>query len=143
MKHQFNRRDFIKATAAGAAIGALSCNGGRIGPASESQKLQLEVAGYDYDRVRAIRDGRVGIDGVEIRFSVENIYSASRSAFGPARTYQITELGLIPYIRKYVNEDYRAYTAIPVFLSRTFRHRNIFVHADSGIEKPEQFNLHT
>ncbi len=49
----------------------------------------------------------------------------------------MTELGLIPYVTKFINEDFRAYTLIPVFISRIFRHRNVFVHADAGIEKPE------
>ena len=46
-------------------------------------------------------------------------------------------MGLIPYITKYINEDFRDYTLLPIFISRTFRHRNIYVHSDSGIEKPE------
>jgi 4,5-dihydroxyphthalate decarboxylase len=49
----------------------------------------------------------------------------------------VSETGLIPYVTKFANEDFRAYTLIPVFISRTFRHRNIFVRSDSGIEKPE------
>jgi len=43
----------------------------------------------------------------------------------------------MPFVQRYINDDYRSYTLIPVFISRIFRHRNIFVHADSGIEKPE------
>jgi len=58
-------------------------------------------------------------------------------AFGPKKTYEVTELGLIPYITKYINGGFCGYMLIPVFISRTFRHRNIYVHADSGIEKPE------
>jgi 4,5-dihydroxyphthalate decarboxylase len=68
---------------------------------------------------------------------VESIYTASQYAFGPDKKYEITEIGLIPFIRFYINKDFRSYTLIPVFISRVFRHRNIFVHADSGIEKPE------
>ena len=134
MKDSLHRRDFVKISAAGAAAAAL---GSAAGPSGTS-KTELEIAGYSYDRVRAIQDGRVGIEGVDVRFSTQDIYAVSRSAFGPAKTYPVTELGLIPFVRKYINEDYRAYTAIPVFVSRTFRHRNVFVRADSGIEKPEQ-----
>ena len=49
----------------------------------------------------------------------------------------LLEIGLIPFITKYINDDFRDYTLVPVFISRTFRHRNVFVHAESGIEKPE------
>ena len=79
------------------------------------------MAGYDYDRVRAIMDGQVGVEGSDISFDIETIYEASRYAFGPDRKYDVTEIGLIPFIRKYINEDFRSYTLIPVFISRIFR----------------------
>ena len=100
-------------------------------------RLELKIAGYDYDRVNAIRDGKVSIEGAEVSFSVENIYGLNNYVFGPEKKYEITEMGLIPYISQYVNNDFRDYTLIPVFISRIFRHRNVFVHTDSGIEKPE------
>lgn len=102
-----------------------------------NDKLALEIAGYDYDRVRAIMDGKVKHEGLNTSFNVENIYNLSIAAFGPEQTYEVTEIGLIPFITKYINDDFRDYTLIPVFISRTFRHRNIFVHTDAGIEKPE------
>ncbi len=95
------------------------------------------IAGYDYDRVSAIRDGKVSIEGADVSFEVSNIYSLNGSAFGKEQKYDISEIGLIPYITKYINEDYRDYTLVPIFISRTFRHRSIYVHTDSGIEKPE------
>lgn len=99
--------------------------------------LAITVAGYDYDRVHAIMDGQAGIEGVEVNFHVENIYALNSSAFGPEKKYAVTEMGLIPYITKYINDDFRDYTLIPVFISRAFRHRNVFVRTGSGIEKPE------
>lgn len=127
----------MKTSLASAAGGALGIWTGQPSFADEAEKFQLNITDYDYDRVRAIMDRQVGIDGAEINFDVKDIYSVSRSAFDPAQKYAITELGLLPYVRKYINEGFRAYTPIPVFISRTFRHRNIYVHVDSGIEKPE------
>ena len=98
---------------------------------------EVKIAGYAYDRVRAIQDGRLSLDGFDVRFHAEDIYSLNKQLFGPKRTYEVSETGLIPYVTRYANEDFRAYTLIPVFISRTFRHRNIFVRTDSGIEKPE------
>jgi len=135
-KTEASRRNFIKGTAVGTAIGALGLAFGRAGQAAELGKPHINIAGYDYDRVRAIMDGQVGIDGTEVSYNVESIYDTSHYAFGPERKYEVTEIGLIPFIRKYINEDFRSYTLIPVFISRIFRHRNIFVHVDSGIEKP-------
>ena len=37
-------------------------------------KLDLKLAGYDYDRVSAIRDGKVSIKGADVSFEVSNIY---------------------------------------------------------------------
>jgi len=102
-----------------------------------NNKLELNLAGYDYDRVSAIRDGKVSIEGAEVNFEVSNIYAMNKTTFGPEQKYEVIEIGLIPYISRYINEDFRDYTLIPVFISRTFRHRNIYVHADSGIETPE------
>lgn len=131
-KSRVNRRNFIKMSAVG-TLGVLSTH--KI-LAAETEKQPIKIAGYDYDRVRSIMDGKVGIEGAEISFNVENIYGVSRSAFGPEKKYEVTELGLIPFIRKYINEGFRDYTLIPVFISRTFRHRNIYVHVDSGIKTP-------
>lgn len=102
-----------------------------------NNKLKLKLAGYDYDRVSAIRDGKVSIEGADVNFEVSNIYAMNKSTFGPEQKFEVLEIGLIPYISRYINEDFRDYTLIPVFISRTFRHRNIYVHTDSGIETPE------
>jgi 4,5-dihydroxyphthalate decarboxylase len=104
---------------------------------SPANELEIKMAGYDYDRVHAIMDGTVKHEGFKITFIKENIYDLSVAAFGPEKKYEVTEIGLIPYITRYINDDYRDYTLIPVFISRTFRHRNVFVRADAGIEKPE------
>ena len=83
-----------------------------------------------------MRPESTGIPGSEVVFEYRDIYEVNQYAFGPERKYDVTELGLIPYVTKFINEDFRTYTLIPVFISRIFRHRNVFVHADSGIEKP-------
>lgn len=103
---------------------------------ASEKNVSIKVAGYDYDRVQAIRDGNVGIDWVDVDFVVEDIYGVNKSAFGPVKKFEVTEIGLIPYITRYINEGYRDYVLIPVFLSRTFRHRNLYVNSDSDIKKP-------
>jgi 4,5-dihydroxyphthalate decarboxylase len=82
-------------------------------------------------------NGQVAHKDLSVSFHVENIYGVHGMLFGPEQKYDVSKIGLIPFITRYVNEDFRDYTLIPVFISRTFRHRNIFVHADSEIEKPE------
>ena len=135
--YEINRRNLIKTALAGAAAGTLNLWDGPASQAAEIKKPQVGIAGYAYDRVRAIQDGRLGLDGYDIHFHVEDIYAVNRYVFGSEKKYEVSEIGLIPYLTKYANEDFRAYTLIPVFISRIFRHRNIFVRTDRGIEKPE------
>ena len=138
-KPTINRRHFLQASM-GVALGGSLLNSQQVLAATPTSIINsqiIKVAGYDYDRVLAIKDGRVGIEGAEVSFDTKDIYAVSRHAFGPDQKYEVTELGLIPFIRMYINKGYRDYTLIPIFISRTFRHRNIFVHVDSGIEKPE------
>jgi 4,5-dihydroxyphthalate decarboxylase len=125
------------ATSAGALSSPLISAIASEGKAPSENKTEVKVAGYDYDRVKGIMDGRVGIDQATVSFHYEDIYSVNDLAFGPEKTYEVSELGLIPYVNKFINEDFRDYVLIPVFISRVFRHRNVFIRADSGIKKPE------
>ncbi len=135
--HEMSRRDLMKTAAAGAAAGLLGVLGGCKGPAAQAEKLQVKIAGYSYDRVRAIQDGRLGLDGCDVSFHLEDIYQLNEYVFGSTAKYEVSETGLIPYVTKYANDDFRAYTLIPVFILRIFRHSSIFVRTDRGIDKPE------
>ena len=128
------RREALKLSGA-AALGLLTS--GKAAESAEAAGSTLNVAGYSYDRVQAIRDGNVGIDQAEVTFHASNIYEMNDLAFGPERRFEVTELGLIPYVTQYINHGFRGYIPLPIFISRTFRHRNLYVHADSEIEKPE------
>jgi len=119
------------------AASAISLSGAAGTALAGPGGLSVKVAGYDYDRVKGIMDGRAGLKGAEVSFHFEDIYSVNELAFGPDKTYEVSELGLIPYVSKYINNDFRDYTLIPIFISRVFRHRNVFVHVDSGINTPE------
>lgn len=134
MAKQTNRRKFINRailTSAAAITPKLSFGQERF------RRQELKTAGYEYDRCKAIADGSLGVKDYTVTFHPKNIYEMNDLAFGKHPVYQITEIGLIPFINKYINEGFRGYTLIPVFISRSFRHRNIFVHADSGINTPE------
>ncbi len=102
-----------------------------------NEKLQLKVAGYDLDRLEGIFKGKVPIEGCEIEFQKLGIGDANTAAFSGAGTYDITEIGLHPFMLAYANNDFRDYTLIPVFPIRAFRHKSIFIHTDSGINTPE------
>jgi len=127
----------MKTAVAGVVAGTLGNWGSRSKPAAAANEPPIKIAGYAYDRVRAIQDGRLGPKGFNTSFHVENIYSLNENLFGASRKYEVSETGLIPFVTKYANDGFRDYTLLPVFISRMFRHRNIFVRKDSGIEKPE------
>lgn len=97
-------------------------------------KLQLSVAMGDYDRTRALFDGRVLIDGVDPVYMLLNpeemFFRAMRSA-----DFDIAELSFSSYLVKHSKGDC-PYIAVPVFLSRAFRHTSIYVRKDR-IRKPE------
>ena len=67
MKIDLSRRSWMKTTATVTAAGAFSALTGRSAQAATDGepeiKPEITLAGYDYDRVRAIMDGAVGIPG--------------------------------------------------------------------------------
>lgn len=102
-----------------------------------SSVVELKIAGYDLDRLGGIVNGSVTIEGCEVEFHKIGIGDANTAAFTGANTYDITEIGLHPYMLAYANNNFRGYTLIPVFPLRTFRHKSIFIHSDRGINSPE------
>lgn len=97
-------------------------------------KLQLSIAMGDYDRTRALLDGRVQIDGVDpvymTLYPEEMFFRAMRG-----REFDICELSFSSYAVKTAQGDC-PYVAVPVFLSRAFRHTSIYVRKDR-IHRPE------
>ena len=97
-------------------------------------KLQLSIAMGDYDRTRALVDGRVQIDGVNPVYMLLNpeemFFRAMRS-----RDFDITELSFSSYLVKHSRDDC-PYIAVPVFLSRAFRHTALYARKDR-IRRPE------
>ena len=101
----------------------------------DEHKLTLSIAMGDYDRTRAIVDGRVLIDGVEpvcmLLSPEEMFFRAFRH-----RDFDVSELSLSSYCVTVANGNAH-YVAVPVFLSRAFRHTSIYVRRDRGIDEPK------
>ncbi|HEV8344843.1 MAG TPA: ABC transporter substrate-binding protein [Candidatus Binatia bacterium] len=97
--------------------------------------LKLTLACEDYDRTRALRDGTVKPEGVDINYlvlPVEEIFWRMLRH----EEFDLAELSMGAFLVA-AAQGRRPFVAIPVFPSRTFRHRCIFVHVSSGIEGPE------
>jgi 4,5-dihydroxyphthalate decarboxylase len=98
--------------------------------------LRIAVACWDYDRVRPLMDGRIRADGVRLNFLTltpeETFFRAFRGA-----EFEVSELSLSSTLMM-LSRNQCAYTPIPIFPSRSFRHSCIYVREGSGIERPEQ-----
>jgi 4,5-dihydroxyphthalate decarboxylase len=97
-------------------------------------KLPLTVACWDYDRTRALLDGRVAIEGCDANLLTlpveETFLRALRS-----QEFDVAELSFSSYTVLRARGD-APYVAIPVFLSRMFRHSCIYIRTDKGIRTP-------
>lgn len=97
-------------------------------------KLPITIACEHYDRVQAIRDGRVEVAGCDVNFlelgPEELFFRALRN-----QEFDVCELSMSSYLVG-VAKGNAPYVAIPVFLSRVFRHSAIYIRTDRGIERP-------
>ena len=97
-------------------------------------KLRLTLACWDYDRTRALADGRVAPEGVDLNFLPlhveETFFRMLRNA-----EFDAAEMSLSSYCVSLLRPE-PAFIAIPVFPSRFFRHSCIFVSTRSGIAEP-------
>lgn len=97
--------------------------------------LQVSLAAGDYDRTRAIFDGRVRIEGCE----VAAVQLEPEEAFHRAFKYQdfdISEISLSSYTMTTARGDAQ-YIAVPAFVSRLFRHSGIYIRTDRGIHRAQ------
>lgn len=95
----------------------------------------LSLACWDYDRCEPLIDGRVAIDGVQLQPNVIYPTDIFARAFSEA-SFDICELSASSYVMQ-VSQGHCEYAAIPVFVSRAFRHSGIYVRADAGIVTPK------
>ena len=100
-----------------------------------SEKLRLTVACGDYEIVRALKEGAVKADGLELVVLTgmgprERHWRMARKA-----EFDVCEGNVGAY---FMERDHGApLTAIPVFLHRRFRHGFLFVNAKAGIREPK------
>jgi 4,5-dihydroxyphthalate decarboxylase len=135
-----DRRSFLKTSAiTGAAVtlGAIQPTNTQATVNRRIAAQQITIAGYKLDRIEALIDGRVQVEGFDARFEVASIGDMNTHVFSGPQTRQVSEIGLSPFMLAYANEGFRDYTLIPVFPLRLFRHKSIFIRTDSGIKAPE------
>ena len=96
-------------------------------------KLKLTFGCWNYDRTRALMDGSVQPDGIDLNYLnmpvEETFFRMLRH-----KEFDIAELSLSSYTVSLFNPA-RPFVALPVFPSRMFRHSSIYVNANSGIRE--------
>lgn len=97
--------------------------------------LRLSFGCWNYDRTRALMDGSVAPDGIDLIYLdmpvEETFFRMLRH-----REFDLAEMSFSSYAVS-CHKDPRPFVAIPVFPSRFFRHSSIYVNAKSGIREPK------
>ena len=97
-------------------------------------KLRMSLACWNYDRTRALMDGSVQPQGIDLNYLSmpveETFFRMLRH-----REFDAAEMSLSSYTVSLFKPQ-REFVAIPVFPSRFFRHSCIYVNADAGIREP-------
>jgi 4,5-dihydroxyphthalate decarboxylase len=98
-------------------------------------KLKLSLACAGYDRTRALKDGSVQPEGIDLNYleqpSEETFFRMLRN-----QEFDVAELSLSSFMISLARPN-KPFVAIPVFPSRFFRHSCIYVNTKSGIREPK------
>jgi 4,5-dihydroxyphthalate decarboxylase len=101
--------------------------------------IELTVACTLTDRTAPILDGRIPIEGCRvIPMGSSDAQEIFRRALKDA-AFDVAEMSMSTHIVMSARSDY-PYVALPVFLSRAFRHSSIYIRSDRGIDGPQQLS---
>src|ERR1700748_1329098 len=95
-------------------------------------RVQLSLAVCDYDRTRAIFDGRAPVEGCDVTAVPLEPEEAFHRAF-KFNEFDVSEISMSSYIMPAARGEAH-YIAIPAFVSRVFRHSGIYIRTDRGIK---------
>jgi 4,5-dihydroxyphthalate decarboxylase len=96
--------------------------------------LKLTLACWDYDRTRPLMDGRVKPDGIDLDIEISRPQQTFARMLN-SQEFHVSELSLASYTGL-TARGACPFVAIPVALSKIFRHSCIYVRTDSGIKTP-------
>jgi 4,5-dihydroxyphthalate decarboxylase len=96
--------------------------------------LKLTLACWDYDRTRPLIDGRVRPEGIDLDITVLRPRQIFQRMLDD-QEFQVSELSLASYTAL-KGRGNCPFVAVPVALSKIFRHSCIYVRTDAGIKAP-------
>jgi 4,5-dihydroxyphthalate decarboxylase len=97
--------------------------------------LRLSLSVCDYDRTRAIFDGRAPIEGCDVTAVNLAPEESFHRAFKFAE-FDVSEISMSSYTMTTARGDAH-YIAVPAFVSRLFRHSSLYIRTDRGIARPQ------
>lgn len=100
-----------------------------------SAKLQITMAGGRYDRTRALIDGSVQPEGLDLEYIEMPIEEVFWRMLRYAE-FDVAECSLAYYLIS-KSRGGPDFVAVPLFPSRCFRHGFIFINRKSGIKRPQ------
>ncbi len=99
-----------------------------------SKKLHLSLAIGDYEIVRALKEGKVQPDGIELTVLTDMDSTTRHWRFLRNGDFDVAEVSCSSYL--VAKDQGMPFAGIPVFLHRRFRHGFMFINTTKGIEKP-------
>lgn len=100
--------------------------------------LKLTFASQDYEHTRALTDGRVRPDGIDLEHV--NLFPAETFERMLVKgEFEVSEMAMTIYVST-LDLDDRPFVALPVFPVRSFRHSAIYVNAEAAIRTPQDLN---
>ena len=97
--------------------------------------LSLTLALGQYDHTRDVTDGTVPVEGISLRtltLSIEEIFYR----FTIHREWDVSEMSTGKYLALRGQDD-NSIQALPVFISRAFRHSMFYVKTGGAIRRPQ------
>jgi 4,5-dihydroxyphthalate decarboxylase len=100
-----------------------------------AKKIPLTLACGDYEIIRALKEGVVEPDGIDLTVLTEMDSTTRHWRFIRNRDFDMAETSASSYV--VARDKGEAVTALPVFLHRRFRHGFVFINTTKGIKSPK------
>jgi 4,5-dihydroxyphthalate decarboxylase len=100
-----------------------------------AKKIPLTLACGDYEIIRALKEGEVEPDGIDLTVLTEMDSTTRHWRFIRNRDFDMAETSASSYV--VAKDQGEPVTALPVFLHRRFRHGFVFINTGKGIKSPK------
>ena len=100
-----------------------------------AKDLQLTFACGDYEIMRALKEGQVKPDGIELTILTKMDSTTRHWRFLRNAEFDVGELSASSYV--IARDQGMPFNAIPVFPHRRFRHGFVFINTKKGIKTPK------